>query len=168
MDKPLLEQLIFLIRGQKVMRDEDLARLYRVETRILTRAVRRNAERFPPDFMFELSTDEAEALRSQIGISNLGRGGRRYLPLVFTEHGVAMLSTVLRSKRALQVNIEIMRTFVRLRGLIAAHRELAQKLSQLEQRYDRQFKVVFDAIREIMAPKEPSRKRRIGFRRDEA
>jgi hypothetical protein len=145
------------------MLDEDLAVLYGVETRILTRAVRRNSDRFPADFMFQLSDQEVANLRSQIGISSSSYGGRRYRPLVFTEQGVAMLSTVLRSKQAVHVNIEIMRTFVKLRELISSNHELALKLAELEQRYDHQFKIVFDAIREIMLPKEPSRKRRLGF-----
>jgi hypothetical protein len=145
------------------MLDEDLAVLYGVETRILTRAVRRNSDRFPSDFMFQLSDQEVANLRSQIGISSSSYGGRRYRPLVFTEQGVAMLSTALRSKQAVQVNIEIMRTFVKLRELISSNHELALKLADLEQRYDHQFKIVFDAIREIMLPKEPARKRRLGF-----
>jgi hypothetical protein len=158
-----VENLIYLVRGHKVMLDEDLARLYDVETRILTRAVRRNADRFPPDFMFQLSDQEVMNLRSQIGISSSSYGGRRYRPLVFTEQGIAMLSTVLRSKKAVRVNIEIMRAFVKLRGFIESNQELARKLAELEQRYDRQFKVVFDAIRELMSPAEPPQKRRIGF-----
>jgi hypothetical protein len=158
-----IEGLIYLVRGHKVMLDEDLAVLYGVETRILTRAVRRNSDRFPADFMFQLSDQEVANLRSQIGISSSSYGGRRYRPLVFTEQGVAMLSTVLRSKQAVHVNIEIMRTFVKLRQLILSNHELALKLAELEQRYDHQFKIVFDAIREIMLPEEPSRKRRLGF-----
>jgi len=145
------------------MLDEDLAGLYDTETRILTRAVRRNLDRFPEDFMFQLSDQEVANLRSQFGISSSSYGGRRYRPLVFTEQGIAMLSTVLRSKKAVQVNIEIMRTFVKLRKFISSNRELARKLAELEQRYDQQFKVVFDAIREIMLPRDPPKKRRIGF-----
>ena len=158
-----VENLIYLVRGHKVMLDEDLARLYDVETRILTRAVRRNADRFPTDFMFQLLDQEVANLRSQIGISSSCYGGRRYRPLVFTEQGIAMLSTVLRSKNAVRVNIEIMRAFVKLRAFISSNQELARKLAELEQRYDRQFKVVFDAIRELMSPTEPPKKRRIGF-----
>lgn len=154
---------IFLIRGQKVMLDEDLAILYEVETRILVRAVKRNEDRFPTDFMFQLEDREVVALRSQIGISKEGRGGRRYNPYAFTEQGVAMLSSVLRSKQALKVNIEIVRTFVQLRTLLAENEELRLRLDDLEQRYDKQFKVVFDAIREIMTEKPPAKKRRIGF-----
>jgi len=145
------------------MLDEDLAVLYGVETRILTRAVRRNLDRFPQDFMFQLSEQEVANLRSQIGISSSTYGGRRYRPLVFTEQGISMLSTILRSKQAVHVNIEIMRTFVKLREFISSNRELAKKLIELEQRYDQQFKVVFDAIREIMLPKELPKKRHIGF-----
>lgn len=158
-----IERRIFLIRGQKVMLDSDLASLYEVETRILTRAVKRNKERFPLDFMFQLNNQEVSCLRSQIGTSNEGRGGRRYNPFVFTEYGVAMLSSVLRSGRAIQVNIEIMRTFGRLRQILATHKELAQKLEQLEKKYDSQFRVVFDAIRQLMEPPPPKPKRPIGF-----
>ena len=158
-----VETLIYLIRGHKVMLDEDLAALYDVETSILTRAVRRNVDRFPQDFIFQLTDQEVANLRSQIGISSSSYGGRRYRPLAFTEQGIAMLSTVLRSKKAVHVNIEIMRTFVKLRQFISSNRELARKLAELEQRYDHQFKVVFDAIREIMLPKDPPKKRRIGF-----
>lgn len=158
-----VENLIYLVRGHKVMLDEDLARLYDVETRILTRAVRRNADRFPPDFMFQPSDQEVANLRSQIGISSSSYGGRRYRPLVFTEQGIAMLSTVLRSKKAVRVNIEIMRAFVKLRAFISSNQELARKLAELEQRYDRQFKVVFDAIRGLMSPTGPPKQRRIGF-----
>lgn len=163
-----IDSLIYLIRGQKVMLDEDLAQLYGVETRILTRAVKRNLERFPEDFMFQLSDQEVEALRSQNGISNTGRGGRRYNPYVFSEQGVAMLSSVLRSKNAVRVNIEIMRAFVRLRLLLASNDEIERKLSDLEEKYDSQFKVVFEAIREILEQKEQtSSKQKIGFGRRE-
>ncbi len=157
-----IERSILLIRGHKVMLDADLAELYGVETRALLQAVSRNQKRFPEDFMFQMSKEEYELLRSQIVISKKGRGGRRYLPYVFTEQGVAMLSSVLRSERAVQVNIEIMRAFVRLRKLVATHKYLARKLETLEKRYDAQFKVVFDAIRELMAPPTP-KKRKIGF-----
>lgn len=166
-NRRIVEQSIYLIRGYKVMLDEDLARLYEVETGALVRAVRRKAERFPSDFMFQLSDQEYTALRCQIGISKKGRGGRRYLPYAFTEQGLAMLSGILQSPRAVAVNIEIMRAFVRLRNLISSHEELAQKLEILESRYDHQFKVVFDAIREIMRPEVPVKKRRLGFGRRE-
>lgn len=159
-----IERTILLVRGQQVMLDKDLAKLYQVETRVLVQAVNRNRDRFPPDFMFQLSQREFETLRSQIVISK-GRGGRRYLPYAFTEQGVAMLSSILKSKRAVQVNIAIMRTFVRLREMLASHKDLARKLEALEKKYDRQFKVVFDAIRELMTPpKTPIR--RIGFQRE--
>ena len=149
------------------MLDEDLSRLYGVETGALVRAVQRNAERFPSDFMFQLSDQEVAALRCQIGISKKGRGGRRYLPYAFTEQGIAMLSGVIQSPRAVAVNIEIMRAFVKLRSLIASHEVLAQKLESLEARFDHQFKAVFEAIREIMKPAEPPKKRRIGFGADQ-
>ena len=147
-----IEQSIFLIRGQKVMLDFNLATLYGVQTRALIQAIKRNRERFPPDFMFQLDDRETDSLRSQIVISNMGRGGRRYNPYAFTEYGVAMLSSVLRSHRAIIVNIEIMRTFGRLREMLSSHKELAQKLAILEKKYDHQFKVVFDAIRRLMTP----------------
>jgi hypothetical protein len=168
---------ILLIRGHKVMLDADLAALYGVETKALNRAVKRNIERFPVDFMFQLTAEEVEALRCHLGTSKrepvgasrspsaiaIGHGGRRYLPHAFTEQGVAMLSSVLRSPRAVRVNIEIMRAFVRLREVLASHADLARKLAQLETRYDQQFKVVFDAIRALMAPARPSH-RKIGVR----
>ena len=161
-----IQKLVLLIRGQKVLLDADLAALYGVTTGRLNEQVKRNLERFPLDFMFQLTDEESVVLRSQFAISNRGRGGRRYHPYVFTEHGVAMLSSVLNSPRAIQVNIEIMRTFARLREMLASHRVLAQKLAKLENKYDAQFKVVFDAIRQLMAP--PSKPaRRIGFGGDE-
>ena len=157
-----IERAILLIRGHKVMLDADLAALYEVETRVLVQAVKRNLDRFPEDFMFQLTKEEFEILRSQ-SVTSSQWGGRRYPPYAFTEQGVAMLSSVLRSKRAVQVNIEIMRAFVRLRRMLASHKELARKLDALERKYDVQFKVVFDAIRQLMAPPEPKH-RRIGFR----
>jgi len=153
---------ILVIRKQNVMLDSVLAELYGVETGSLTRAVRRNEGRFPSDFMFQLSRQEFEDLKRQSGISS-GWGGRRYPPYAFTEQGVAMLSSVLHSKRAVQVNIEIMRTFVQLRQILATHTDLARKLSTLEKKYDTQFKAVFDAIRELMAPPRPKKKHPIGF-----
>jgi len=163
-----IEARILVVRGQRVMLDADLARLYGVEVRTLNQAVKRNAERFPADFMFQLSHEEAVALRSQIVILDdahpRGRGRyAKYRPHAFTEQGVAMLSSVLKSRRAVQVNVEIMRAFVRLRDMIGHNRELARRLDALESKYDRQFKVVFDAIRELMAPPVPTPKRRIGF-----
>jgi hypothetical protein len=154
---------ILVIRGHRVLLDSDLAVLYQVETKVLTRAVRRNAERFPGDFMFQLAAEESGSLRSQFGALKTGRGKhRKYAPYVFTEQGVAMLSSVLNSARAVQVNIEIMRAFVRLRETASTHKDLARKLSALESRYDSQFKVVFDAIRGLMKEPEPKR-RGIGF-----
>lgn len=156
-----IESRIFLIRKEKVMLDEDLADLYKVETKALNRAVKRNLDRFPEDFMFQLTAKEFADLRSQFGTSRWG--GRRYPPYAFTEQGVAMLSSVLRSRRAVLVNIEIMRAFVRLRQMLATHADLTRKLNALEKKYDSQFRVVFDAIRELMAPPEPKKKRPIGF-----
>jgi len=157
-----IERMILLIRGKKVMLDAGLAELYGVETRILIRAVRRNLDRFPADFMFQLEYQEVRNLRSQFGISNEGPGGRRYLPYAFTEYGVAMLSSVLRSRQAIHVKIEIMRAFGRLRHILSTHKDLARKLEDLEKKYDSQFKVVFDAIRRLMAP-PPRESRKIGF-----
>jgi len=157
-----IEQRIFLVRGQKVMLDADLAELYRVPTKSLNLAVKRNADRFPEDFMFQLTDDDVAGLRFHFETSKRGRGGRRYAPYAFTEQGVAMLSSVLRSPRAVQVNIAIMRTFVRLREMLLSNAELARKLAALENKYDAQFKVVFDAIRELMLPPDPPR-RKIGF-----
>ena len=161
-----IERSILLIRGHKVLLDENLAALYEVETRILIRNVKRNLERFPEDFMFQLTTQEWDALRSQTGISK-GRGGRRYPPYAFTEQGVAMLSSVLNSSRAIHVNVEIMRTFVRLRQMLASNARLSRRLDELEKKYDAQFRVVFDAIRQLMIPPEAPKKGRIGFHRSE-
>jgi hypothetical protein len=176
-----IEQSILFIRGQKVMLDEDLAKLYDVETKKLIQAVRRNIDRFPFDFMFQVSKEEfiilrsqfatsnkhsegrEESLRSQIVTSKKGRGGRRHLPYVFTEQGVFMLSSVLRSKRAVAVNVEIIRAFVRLRRMLESHKDLAKKLSKLEKKYDAHFKVVFDAIRKLMTSPDPKRPP-IGFK----
>ena len=158
-----IEKAIYLIRGEKVMLDRDLASLYGVETKVLNRAVKRNLRRFPLDFMFQLTAEEADLLRCQIGTSNKGRGGRRYLPYVFTEQGVAMLSSVLNSERSILVNIEIMPAFVKLRQLLASNAELSRQLAELESKYDKQFKVVFDAIRQLMATPVRGRKE-IGFR----
>ncbi len=155
---------VLLLRGHKVLLDSDLAEMYGVPTSHLTRATRRNIERFPADFTFQLSSEEWDALICQIGISkNSGRGGRRHAPYVFTEQGVAMLSSVLKSKRAVQVNIAIMRAFVELREMLGSHKDLARKLEAMEKKYDSQFKIVFDAIRELMKPPETPPKRKIGF-----
>jgi len=158
-----IEKAILLIRGQKVMLDADLAELYGVETKVLVQAVKRNLERFAEDFMFQLSQEEFAILRSQF-VTSSDWGGRRYRPYAFTEQGVAMLSGVLRSPRGIQVNIEIMRAFIRLRRMLAGHVELARKLDALEKKYDAQFKQVFEAIRQLMTPREPKR-RPIGFRK---
>jgi hypothetical protein len=157
-----IEKSILLIQGQKVMLNKDLADLYGVKTKVLNQAVTRNLKRFPDDFMFRLTRQEVTNLKSQFVTASWG--GTRTLPRVFTEQGVAMLSSVLRSERAILVNIEIMRTFVRLRRMLAGHEELARKLAALEKKYDRQFKVVFDAIRELMAPQR-RKGRLIGFGR---
>ncbi len=159
-----IQSKIIMIRGEKVMLDSDLAGLYGVSTRRLNEQVRRNPARFPPDFMFQLTKEEYAVLRSQFATLEKGRGRhRKYLPLAFTEQGVAMMSSVLNSERAILVNVEIMRTFVRLREILATHKDLARKLEELEKKYDEQFAVVFDAIRELMKPPEPPPKRRIGF-----
>ena len=158
-----IHALIHFFRGEKVMLDSDLAMLYDVETGALMQAVKRNKRRFPEDFMFQLTLEEWQFLKSQIVISKGGRGGRRKRPHVFTEQGVAMLSSVLKSDRAADVNVEIMRAFVRLRKMLATHRDLERKIEALELKYDAQFKVVFDAIREMIKPSEKD-KRRIGFR----
>ena len=168
-----IEKKILLIRGHKVMLDEDLAELYGVTAKRLNEQVKRNRDRFPKDFMFQLNPGESRNLRSQFATSSLrsqsvtlpDHGGRRYLPYVFTEQGVAMLSSVLHSKRAVKVNIEIMRAFVKLRQLLASHASLARKLNELEQKYDKQFRVVFEAIRNLMAPAEEPEKELIGFKR---
>jgi len=156
-----IESIIFSIRGKKVILDRDLANLYEVTTGNLNKAVKRNLDRFPDDFMFQLTPEEYESLRFHFGILKRGRHSK-YLPYAFTEQGVAMLSSVLRSTRAVQVNIEIMRTFVRLRKMLAAHADLARKLAALEKKYDEQFRVVFDAIRQLMATSEKPKKK-IGF-----
>ena len=161
-----IERAIVRLRGQNVMLDADLARLYGVETKTLNQAVRRNISRFPSDFMFQLEPDEAAALRSQFVTLNVRRGShRKYAPYAFTEQGVAMLSSVLRSPRAIAVNVEIMRAFVQLRRILDSNAELARKLADLERKYDGKFKVVFEAIRQLMAPPATYGKR-IGFRRE--
>jgi hypothetical protein len=156
-----IEQAIYLIRGQKVMLDRDLAALYGISTKALKQAVRRNPERFPGDFMFVLTYREVRNLRSQF-VTSSSWGGTRYVPMAFTEQGVAMLSSVLNSPRAIQVNIAIMRTFVKLRQILGTHADLARKLETLEKNYDAQLKVVFDAIRQLMTPPAKPRKK-IGF-----
>ena len=149
-----IEKKILLIKGQKVMLDKDLAELYDVPTKSLNLAVKRNITRFPVDFMFRLTKKEVDSLRFQVETSKKGRGGRRYLPYVFTQEGVAMLSSVLNSPRAIAVNIAIMRVFVKLRQILATHKDLAQKVTELEKKYDGQFRVVFEAIRRLMREEE--------------
>ena len=151
---------IYIIRGHKVMLDRDLAELYGVETKMLLRAVKRNLDRFPVDFMIQLTKEEFDNLRCYFGTSRWG--GRRYLPYAFTEQGIAMLSSVLNSKKAVQVNIQIMRAFVKLREMVSSHKDLARKLSELEKKYDGQFQVVFEAIRQLIEVEEKP-KRKIGY-----
>jgi len=158
-----VENKIYLIRGQKVMLDRDLAELYGVPNKALVQAIKRNMERFPEDFMFQLTTEEFKNLRSQIVTSSWG--GRRYLPYVFTEQGVAMLSSVLRSKRAIMVNVHIMRVFARLREILSTHEDLRRKIEAMEKKYDQQFQVVFKAIKALID--KPEKKiMKIGFLRD--
>jgi hypothetical protein len=157
-----IEKSILLIRGQKVMLDRDLAELYAVKTKVLKQAVRRNITRFPEDFMFELKKEEFENWRSQFVTSNRDKMGLRYRPMVFTEQGVAMLSSVLNSERAIQVNIQIMRAFTRLRQMLSTNEELRKKIESMEKKYDRHFQVVFEAIKQLMEEAEKP-KRRIGF-----
>jgi hypothetical protein len=179
-----IDRAILILRGHRVLLDSDLAALYGVEVKALNRAVSRNSARFPPDFMFRLTPEETGRSRAQIvtlnaevpvtsskmdlrsrSVTSSSWGGRRHLPYVFTEQGVAMLSSVLRSPRAVQVNIEIMRAFVRLRQLLLSNAELAVKLAALEKKYDAEFRVVFDAIRELMTPPKVPRNP-IGFGSD--
>jgi len=183
-----IDSTILLIRGQRVILDQEIARLYNVPVRTLNQGVRRNRKRFPSDFMFRLSkpeftfisadpitaslrsqiaTSNRSNLRSQIVTSSSAHGGRRYLPYAFTEQGVAMLSSVLRSRRAVAVNIEIMRAFVRLRHMLSSHAELARKVDDLEKKYDKNFSVVFDALRALMEPPPEPRRPRIGFHSEE-
>jgi phage regulator Rha-like protein len=158
-----IQQCIYLVRKHKVMLDRDLAQLYGVQTGALVRAVKRNIERFPTDFMFRLTKAEYEIfLRCQIGISKEGRGGRRYMPYAFTEQGVAMLSSVLRSKRAVEVNIAIMRTFVKLRKILTTNSALRRKIEAMERQYDEQFKLVFKVLSEMVMP-TPKSKSQIGY-----
>ncbi len=164
-DLILIERItskIYLIRGLKVILDRDLANLYEVETKALKQAVRRNIDRFPPDFMFEMTKAELNDWRSQFVTSKSDKKGLRYRPMVFTEQGVAMLSSVLRSKRAVHVNIQIMRAFTQLRRMLSTHEDFKTKLEAMEQKYDEQFRIVFDAIKQLLeADEQPQRK--IGF-----
>ncbi len=158
-----IPSLIFMLRGEKVMFDFHLAMLYNVETRSLKQAVRRNADRFPEDFMFTLTDKEIDFLRSQNVISNVGSGGLRYAPMAFTEQGVAMLASVLKSGKAVQVNIAIMRSFVLMRRMLEENKELKKKIEQLESKYDKQFAVVFEAIKQLMH-QEGKPRNQIGFK----
>jgi len=165
----LIERRIYLIRGHKAMLDSDLAELYQVETKALNRAMKRNADRFPDEFMFHLTPDEAESLRYQIGTSNAARGGRRYGPYAFTEHGVAMLSSVLRSKRAVLMSILIVNGFVRLRGILATHRDLAQAIEDLRRKQaeqGEQITAIIETINQLLLPESVPPKRQIGFTAD--
>ena len=159
----IIESKIYLLRGKKVMLDRDLAMLYEVKTFNLNKAVKRNIDRFPEDFMFQLDNEEFKNLIFQNGISSWG--GTRKRPYAFTENGVAMLSSVLNSKRAIMVNIQIMRTFTKIREMLITHKDLAKRLDKLEKKYDSQFKIVFDAIRQLMSPPE-TKKKKIGFGRE--
>ena len=159
-----IESKIYMLRGKKVMLDKDLAALYGVETFNLNKAVKRNIDRFPEDFMFQLDKKEFNNLIFHFGISSWG--GTRKLPHAFTENGVAMLSSVLNSKRAIMVNIQIMRTFTKVREMLITHKDLTKRLDELEKKYDAQFRSVFDAIRQLMAPPPETKKRKIGFRRE--
>jgi len=160
--KEIVENRIFLIRGKKVMIDRDLAELYGIETKQLKRAVKRNINRFPSDFMFELTNDENKLLRCQFGTLKKGQHSK-YMPFAFTEQGVAMLSSVINSGRSIEVNILIMRAFVKLREMLSTHKELSKKLDSLEKKYDEQFRIVFDVIRALMTEDEKP-KRKIGFK----
>ena len=156
-----IEKIIYAIRGQKVMLDSDLAELYEVETKYFNKAVKRNTDRFPKDFMFQLTKEENECLRFQIGTSNTqGSGGRRYLPFAFTEHGVAMLSSILNSERAIKVNISIIRTFIKMRMLLASDESLTDKLESLEKGTDKLFRIVFERLDNIESETAPIPKKR--------
>ena len=157
-----IERAIHIVRGEKVMLDADLAALYGVTTKQLNQQVRRNLDRFPIDFAFRLTRKEFTILRSQIVTSSLDWGGRRYPPLAFTEHGAVMLASVLNSPIAVQASIQVVRAFIRLRGMLVSHKELAKRLDELEAKYDKQFAAVFEAIRQLMSPPEPPR-REFGF-----
>ncbi|HHT9108278.1 MAG TPA: ORF6N domain-containing protein [Candidatus Wunengus sp. YC63] len=163
MSQESIENKIFSIRSKRVMLDRDLANLYQVETKVLNQAVKRNIQRFPDDFMFQLTREEFNSLRSQIVTLKRGQH-RKYLPYVFTEQGVAMLSSVLNSKRAIQVNIQIMRAFIKLKEMLSTHKDLKQKIEEMEKKYDYQFKIVFDAIKQLLEPPEEP-KGKIGFQK---
>ncbi|MFP5492046.1 MAG: ORF6N domain-containing protein [Bacteriovoracia bacterium] len=163
----VIEKMIYVIRDQKVMMDKDLADLYEVETKVLNQAVKRNISRFPSDFMFQVTTEECENLRSQIVTSSLIHGGRRYLPYVFTENGVAMLSSVLSSEKAIQINVSIMRIFTRLRSFLMLEKDLSDRVSKLEQGTNQMFKVVFERLdnyEELTAPRLPANRKKLGLK----
>ena len=159
-----IESHIYWIRSKKVMLDRDLANLYGVETKVLNRAVKRNIKRFPTDFMFQLTSEEFENLRCQFDTSKKSHGGRRYLPYVFTEHGAVMLASILNSPVAIQASVQVVRAFVRLRKMLISHADLKKKIEAMEAKYDTQFKVVFDALRQLITPKGKP-KSKIGFGR---
>ncbi len=162
----VIEKMIYVIRDQKVMFDSDLAELYEVETKVLNQAVKRNISRFPSDFMFQLTTEEGENLRSQIVTSSLIHGGRRYMPYVFTENGVAMLSSVLKSEKAIQINVSIMRIFTRLRSFLMLEKDLSDRVTKLEQGTNQMFKVVFERLdnyEEMVTPRLPGNRKKVGL-----
>jgi hypothetical protein len=163
----IIEKMIYVIRDQKVMLDSDLADLYEVETKVLNQAIKRNLSRFPVDFMFQLTTEECENLRSQFVTSSLVHGGRRYMPYVFTENGVAMLSSVLSSEKAIQINVSIMRIFTRLRSFLMLEKNLSERVTKLEQGTNQMFKVVFERLdnyEEMVAPRLPGNRKKVGLK----
>jgi hypothetical protein len=163
----IIEKMIYVIRDQKVMLDSDLAELYGVETRVLNQSVQRNLARFPNDFMFQLTEEEHGSLRSQFVISKKGKGGRRYMPYVFTENGVAMLSSVLNSEQAILINVSIMRIFTRLRSFLMLEKDLSDRVTKLEQGTNQMFKVVFERLdnyEEMVTPKLPGNRKKVGLK----
>jgi hypothetical protein len=163
----VIEKMIYIIRDQKVMLDSDLAELYEVDTKVLNQAVKRNLTRFPQDFMFQLTSEECDFLRSQFVTSKIGRGGRRYMPYVFTENGVAMLSSVLSSEKAIQINVSIMRIFTRLRSFLMLEKDLSDRVTKLEQGTNQIFKVVFERLdnyEEMVTPKLPGNRKKVGLK----
>lgn len=167
MKEQVIEKMIYVIRNQKVMLDSDLAELYEVDTKVLNQAVKRNITRFPQDFMFQLTIEESENLRSQIVTSSLVHGGRRYLPHVFTENGVAMLSSVLKSEKAIQINVSIMRIFTRLRSFLMLEKDLSERVTKLEQGTNQMFKVVFERLdnyEEMVTPKLSENRKKVGLK----
>ena len=163
----IIEKMIYVIRDQKVMLDKDLAELYEVETKVLNQAVKRNVSRFPRDFMFQLTTEECENLRSQFVTSSLVHGGRRYMPYVFTENGVAMLSSVLTSEKAIQINVSIMRIFTRLRSFLMLEKDLSERVTKLEKGTNQMFKVVFERLdnyEEMVTPRLPGDIKKVGLK----